>query len=346
MNIKRDFFRKLLLLALGCWGVGGLVALNSFTYIASAASADFSRGDILFLNACGGNPQTYQNSALNISNKIVEVPNKITKVEPSPYGRPIITEAISAITLVEGQTIRARLDNFRDLSIRDDDGSVIYKRRISGATSIYELKHRGNVVGWGVGWHKTCGEYYSHADFTVLRVIVPTRSHDGKTELSERVFRGIAERAFAESTETVAGLVLVEGDAVYSCGACSCYYCLPRFFILDNQLGFVELSDPESLKSVGVQWNKIEPMMYVSWLSSQGKKYALAEYIKDNFDAIVPSALKYQKVYSSEDYDENRVRKRKEECLKLVSYGITPSIQEVGKTCFPELESLSYFEVR
>lgn len=320
--------------------------VSTEVYIASAASPDFAQGNVLFLNACGGNPQIYQHTALNISNKIVEVPNKIKKVELSPYGRPIITEATSTITLVDGQAVKAKLDNFRDLSIRDDDDSVIYKRRISGATSIYELKHRGDVVGWGVGWHKTCGKYYKHADFTVLRVIVPTRTHDGKTELRERVFRGIAERSFVEATENSAGLVLVEGDAVYSCGACSCYYCLPRFFFLNNQFGFVELSDPESLKSVGVQWNRIEPMMYVSWLSSQGKKYALAEYIKDNFDAIVPSALKYQKEFSSEAYDEDRVRDRKEECLKLVSYGITPSIQEVGKTCFPELERLSYFNVR
>ena len=33
---------------------------------------------------------------------------------------------------------------------------VLATRKITGASSLYELKHKGNVVAWGVGWNKYC----------------------------------------------------------------------------------------------------------------------------------------------------------------------------------------------
>ena len=87
----------------------------------------------------------------NIQNIVTEVPNRITKLEKSKYERIFQTIANSTINL-DGNKIDISVSNFRDLMIRDNDGHVLATRKISGASSLYELKHKGKVVAWGVGW--------------------------------------------------------------------------------------------------------------------------------------------------------------------------------------------------
>ena len=139
---------------------------------------NFTIGQNLFLNACGSDPQDYKTKPLNLENKILEVPNKVISIETSPYDRPIITKAISRIVLPNGENLVATLDNFRNLTIVDGSGEKLHERKVSGATSIYEYLHNGKVIGWGVGWHKSCKEYYDDTDFTVLRTYIPYLSNN------------------------------------------------------------------------------------------------------------------------------------------------------------------------
>ena len=138
-------------------------------------SADFtpSIDSKIYLNACGGNPQSYKSEPLNLHNKIIEVPNIVTKIKMSEYGRPFITEANSSTILPNGRRINIKLDNLRDLKIIDDDNNILLNRKVTGATSIYELNYNGKTLGWGVGWHNRCKEYYDYVDFTVMRVMIP-----------------------------------------------------------------------------------------------------------------------------------------------------------------------------
>ena len=322
-------------------------------YADYVSASEFKVGSNVYINACGGNPQEYQNTPLTIANKIIEVPNKIIEIAKSPYGRPIITEAMSHIDMHNDEAVLATLKNFRDLTITDKSGKVLYERQISGATSIYELAFRNQVYGWGVGWHKgeeTCPPTYGPSgglDFTVLRILIPIQKHTGNLVIHGSVFKGVVESGFLSSTQDALIPILVRGDDIFSIGAFSCYYCLPRFYTMVDQVGLIEISDPESLQAVGIKLHKIEPMIYVAWLSYQGKLSALKDYIKNSYDVLLPSALKYTKMFFSrlQDYDEKQISGRKEQCLKRVNDYAVASIKEIGLACFPELEKLSYFEV-
>ena len=103
-------------------------------------------GNNVYLNACGADPQEYYDKPLNIQNIVTEVPNRITKLEKSKYDRAFKTIANSSINL-DGNKIDISVSNFRDLMIRDNDGHVLAVRKISGASSLYELKHKGEATG-------------------------------------------------------------------------------------------------------------------------------------------------------------------------------------------------------
>ena len=77
----------------------------------------FDIGNEVFLNACGNNPQEYHERPLNIKNIIVEVPNKIIKLEKSKYDREFQTLATSAIN-IDNKKIDIYVSNFRDLTIK------------------------------------------------------------------------------------------------------------------------------------------------------------------------------------------------------------------------------------
>ena len=109
-------------------------------------------GDNVYLNACGANPQKYFSKPLKIQNIVTEVPNRITKLEKSEYERDFTTIANSSIN-IEGKNINISVSNFRDLMVLDNDGHVLAVRKISGASSLYEIKHKEKVVAWGVGCH-------------------------------------------------------------------------------------------------------------------------------------------------------------------------------------------------
>ena len=113
----------------------------------------YETGNNVYLNACGADPQEYYDKPLNIQNIVIEVPNRIIKLEKSKYDRKFQTLATSAINLGNDR-INISISNFRDLTIKSNNGDVLATRKISGASSLYELKHKGKVVAWGAGWHK------------------------------------------------------------------------------------------------------------------------------------------------------------------------------------------------
>ena len=158
-----------------------IIVLGLLWFLPASA---YEIGDEVFLNACGNNPQEYHERPLNIKNIIVEVPNKIIKLEKSKYDREFQTLATSAID-IDNKKIDISVSNFRDLTIKNKSGDVLATRKISGASSIYELKHKGKVVAWGVGWHKQCGELYS-VDFTALRLFIPIEEK-GEIKIKQKV---------------------------------------------------------------------------------------------------------------------------------------------------------------
>ena len=143
-------------------------------------------GQNVYLNACTPNPDKYFDKPLNIQNVVIEVPNKIIKLEKSKYDRAFQTLATSAID-VDNNKIDISVSNFRDLTIKNKSGDVLATRKISGVSSIYEVKHKGEVVAWGVGWHKQCREFYG-ADFTVLRIFLPVESNN-EVKIEQSVFK-------------------------------------------------------------------------------------------------------------------------------------------------------------
>ena len=100
------------------WGAKGTLKIN----------------DHVFLNACGSNPDVYETVALNIKGKIVEVGNRVVKLDKSPYGRGIITSAESIVVLPNGKSVTTKMNNFRNFLIEDDSGKMLYKRKVSGTT--------------------------------------------------------------------------------------------------------------------------------------------------------------------------------------------------------------------
>ena len=105
----------------------------------------FAKNDNVYLNACGANPQKYYDKPLNIQNLVTEVPNRIIKLEKSKYDREFQTLGTSAINLGNDK-LDISISNFRDVTIKNNNGDVLATRKISGASSLYEIKHKGNVV--------------------------------------------------------------------------------------------------------------------------------------------------------------------------------------------------------
>ena len=96
----------------------------------------YETGNNVYLNACGADPQEYYDKPLNIQNIVIEVPNRIIKLEKSKYDRKFQTLATSAINLGNDR-INISISNFRDLTIKSNNGDVLATRKISGASSIY-----------------------------------------------------------------------------------------------------------------------------------------------------------------------------------------------------------------
>ena len=243
----------------------------------------FEVGQSVYLNACGSNPTEYFNSPLKIHNILFEAPNKITKLEESKYEREFQTLATSTINLANKQ-ITINLSNFRDVVITDEKETVLEDRRVSGATSIYEIKHQGKVVAWGVGWHKRCKEFYAHVDFTAFRLFVPYLDN-GEVKIQNKLIKLKIEQV---KQALIDGDTLILADGIYISGndnASTYKYHGASFFEIDNKNGInFDLKFEELNKKINI--NKLNPALILSTLAKYKQLEKLNDYTKNNFDKI------------------------------------------------------------
>lgn len=321
------------------------LTLTTFQSSVAAEQIEPAMGTDLYLQACGADPQKYFSEGKMVGSIVREVPNKVMTLETSPYGRPFTTKASSKISLENGQELTAELVNFRDLTVRDNSGKILYTRQISGATSIYEVIHKGKTVAWGAGWHNYCREYYKNTEFTVLRVLLPQLT-DAGTQVIDRVFNGAYTTEYlGELTKSPEALMIQSGD-IYNGGCCSCFYCLPRFFTLSHSTGFTELKTPRELEALGMDIAKVNPLIYIPWLSQYGLLDELKTYLVENYDTV---ALHAQPIMQSPimqsltngQWSEARIQQQKAICIEAMRSA--ESFTQIGKACLPELESWSYF---
>ena len=249
----------------------------------SNPSNSFEVGQNIYFNACGSNPTKYFNSPLEIHNILFEAPNKITKLEESKYEREFQTLATSTINLAT-KKITINLSNFRDVIITDEKEIVLEDRRVSGATSIYEIKHKGKVVSWGVGWHKDCKEGYAHADFTAFRLFVPYLDN-GEVKIQNKFIK-LKINQVKEALIEGDSLILADGITISANDSASTYYYHgASFFEIDNKNGInFDLSFEELNKKIDI--NKLNPALILSTLAKYKQVEKLNDYTKDNFDKI------------------------------------------------------------
>ncbi len=321
--------------------VFAVLVFTNFAVAAVPAEIEPSSiGAELFLQACGGNPQQYFAEGKVVEGIAIEVPNKVTALDVSPYGRPFTSRAESKIRLDSGQDLTAELTNFRDLTVKNDSGEILYSRKISGAASIYEVMHGGKTIAWGTGWHNYCREYYKNTEFTVFRVILPQVTNDS-VQIVDRVFNGGYTIKYEDELKTSPIPLMMQSDDVYNGSCCSCFYCLPRFFTLSQSSGFSELKSPRELESLGMDLTKVDALMYVPWLSQYGLLTDLAAYLAQNYDAVARDANGIMSYLTKDQWTEARIHQQKALCLTAAEE--PESFTQIANACFPELEDWNYF---
>ena len=299
-----------------------------FLFIPNIVFADsYKIGDVVYLNACGGDPQVYKDSPLILKN-LNEVPNKIIKLEKSKYERNFQTLATSKLNFKE-QVFEAELSNFRDLKIYDEGGNILVERRVSGATSIYEIMYNNKVIAWGVGWHKRlkhCSQesYYLTTDFTVLRLYAPyIENNEVKFETK------VLSPSFSNYTEAITGAIkpiVIDTVSIWGgSGAGTLYYSGVDFYILDNR-GINLIESEEELSNLGINPNEIDKPIYLYWLARYTNAERVQTFINNNYDDIVYSNVFY-KYENKEELLDSKLN-----CLKnnYLTY------KEITENCFPQ----------
>ena len=241
-------------------------------------------GSNLYLNACTGNPSVYANQPLLIGSAVVETPNHVEEMKSSKYGRPF--KAVATASIKGG--LEAKLSNFRDLTLLDDSDINFYSRRVTGASSLYQLKDSSSTLGIGVGWHNKCPDFYRWLDFTVLRLVIPYQNEQGEMTTFQYVAQGIANSHFgiADFSE---GIVIAEMGQV-GAGASAYYYHLPSFkaYNADTQQ-FTELDSIRKLKEHGVDLKKGNVLFQFFWLARNHQTDALRELLDSSLSEVVNS---------------------------------------------------------
>ena len=259
-------------------------------------------GQNVFLNACTPDPEKYFDTPLNVQDVIFEVPNKIIKLEKSKYDRNFQTLAKSNIN-INGNEINISVSNFRDLIIKDNNGKILSERQISGASSIYEIKHKGSVVAWGVGWHKQCREFHKDVDFTVLRIFLPVKSNN-EVKIDWRVFTINLSQTY-KATINSKNLILSDAENIFaSYNAANYYYKGSQYYEIDNENGFVAIADYDDLNNK-IEINKLNPGKIIITLSKYNEFELLEKYTKENFADIYKDLTEnywWNFYYEWEDY--------------------------------------------
>ena len=229
------------------------------------AQENFELNDRIFINACGNSEPRYSSTPLNFDNIFVEVPNTVIG-QVNFTERSFKTSAKSIATTTNGRKFTAKLDDLIALQISNDTNKILVSRNVSGHTSLFELKSSGRVIGWGVGWHKYCGEYYE-ADFTVIRLYVPQKDGSIKEQVLSanpswfsKVLAGNADYIF-----TASGTIYGPG------GYADRHYSALKFYLIDDVVGVSEIKSSEQLKNLAPDlYRSLQvsyPLKFLHWLS-------------------------------------------------------------------------------
>lgn len=283
----------------------------------------------VYLNACGPNPQEYYDEPL-VLNNLKEVPNKIISLEKSEFDRAFQTRSISEMEY-GGEIYTAQLNDFRYFKITDQLGNILIDRKVSGATSIYEISFQNNLIAWGVGWHKYkkfCSDdfYYPDVDFTVLRLFIPTImngvvSFDDENVLSPS-FSNVS------LSERVSSPVIVDKSTILGpYGAADLHYKAINLFIIENN-ELKELTKLDDLNKFNIGSNLFEAPIYLHWLSRYTNTSDLQKFINDNYNEIVEFEL------GDVSYDSGDVLKNKSLCKSKKFL----TRKELAQNCFPSID--------
>ena len=285
----------------------------------------FVINDKVYLNACGSNPQEYKTDPLNVNNIIIEVPNKIISLEKSKYGRAIQTLATSFLRFND-KNYQISVSNFRDLVIKNERDEIIVKRKISGASSIYEFKHKDKVVAWGVGWNKYCGEggYEDLIDFSVLRIFVPYLKNN-KVEIQQQVLAINASKTYSS---------LKASDNFVISAASKLWGYRNEGFYRDHE--FYELTESDGLQFIiqfenlieKVDISKLNPHETAIILAKYRQRTALEKFTKNNFEKIHNDLISRFNLVEEIAEDIAKLRKT---CLSEKKFS---SINEIAENCY------------
>ena len=281
--------------------------------------------DKVYLNACGSNPQEYKTDPLNVNNIIIEVPNKIISLEKSKYDRAIQTLASSSLRFND-ENYQITVSNFRDLVIKNERDEILIKRKISGASSIYELKHKDKVVAWGVGWNKYCGEggYENLIDFSVLRIFTPTIKNN-KVEIQQKVLSINTSKTYSS---------LKPSDNFVISAAKKLWGYRGEGFYLDHE--FYELTESDGLQFIiqfenlieKVDISKLNPHETAIILAKYRQRTTLEKFTKNNFEKIHNDLI--SRFNLVEEIAED-IAKIKKTCFSGKSFS---SISEIAENCY------------
>ena len=281
--------------------------------------------DKVYLNACGSNPQEYKTDPLNIHNVILEVPNKIISLEKSKYDRPIQTLATSSLRFND-ENYQITVSNFRDLVIKNERDEILIKRKISGASSIYELKHKDKVVAWGVGWNKYCGEggYENLIDFSVLRIFTPTIKNN-KVEIQQKVLSINTSKTYSS---------LKPSDNFVISAAEKLWGYRNEGFYRDHE--FYELTESDGLQFIiqfenlieKVDISKLNPHETAIILAKYRQRTTLEKFTKNNFEKIHNDLISRFNLVEEIAEDIAKLRKT---CLSEKKFS---SINEIAENCY------------
>ena len=251
----------------------------------SQSASSFEIGQSVYFNACGGDPQKYFSTPLNFKDIVIEVPNKIIKLEKSKYDREFQTLAKSSID-IEDKQVNITLSNFRNLTISDASGKELEERKVSGATSIYEIKHKDKTIAWGVGWHSWCNKdrAWEEVEFTAFRLYVPYLKN-GEIIIQNKLISLKINQIY---DALIDGETLILSDGVNILGSDNrntYFYKGASFFEINNKDGInFDLSFDELKEKINIY--KLSPALIISTLSRYNQISALEKYTKENFDEI------------------------------------------------------------
>ena len=112
--------------------------------------------------------------------------------------------------------------------------------------------------------------------------------------------------------------------------------------------GLTEITRTTGSSGLNIYLDKVNPLIYASWMAQYGLKDELFSFVRDNFESIYNHELNLNDAWrenlkwSKVDYQQQRQQCIQE--LVIAKGGVDSSISALGWACFPALQYLRYFE--